>query len=100
MKKHFEDVWNDGERVADLQKPDLAVIYKLLHENLSNLQISSEWKESQKILGKIMLNLCSITKFQKSNAEDGFELNSWTALEGEIDLAMEELVNGISKNEL
>lgn len=93
MEKHFEDVWNDGERVADLQKLDLEKIYELLHENLNNLQISSEWKESQKILGKIMLNLCSITKFQKAESEEGFELNSWTALEGAIDNAMENLLN-------
>jgi len=93
MNKHFEDVWHDGERVAALQKPELSEVYSLLHEDLTKLETNPEWKESQAILGRIMLGLCSITKFQKNETSKDLELNSWTALENETDNVMSKILD-------
>jgi len=84
-KEHFEDVWDYAERTFKLNPIEKDKIINDLITELNNLRKFDSFEEGQKILGKIMFGLCSITEIN--------QLNSWTALKDETENVIQNIMD-------
>lgn len=73
-KKHYEDVWEEAEKVSRENRPEWDDIHDALQSATKRLQSCiGDTEETEEVLGEVLLYLCMISDLSGAN--------SWIALE-------------------